>query len=122
MRYGPLLSETFPDARVRLVDETHQRSEYALVERAPVAPTPRRMRAVFAEKADRDSFAVALASCIAKYARETCMHAFNAYFGSMQPGLKKTAGYFLDGKRWLREAVPAIARSGMAVRSLVRER
>jgi len=50
------------------------------------------------------------------------MRAFNDYFGSLQPGLKPTAGYFSDGWRWLEEAAPAIALSGLHRSRLVRER
>jgi hypothetical protein len=90
--------------------------------RAGTERTPRRMRVVFAERAESLSFCVALSSCLAKYARETCMNAFNEYFGSLQPGLRPTAGYTTDGWRWLAEAEPAIARSGVALEHLVRRR
>lgn len=89
---------------------------------APREPLPRRMRIRFAERAESRAFAVALASCLAKYARETCMNAFNAYFDALQPGLRPTAGYTTDGWRWLSEAGPAIERSGLARAELVRER
>jgi hypothetical protein len=80
------------------------------------------MRVCFCEQADQLCFPVALASCQAKLARELCMEAFNAYFGRLQPGLRPTAGYFNDGRRWLEEAVQALAASGVAPRALVRER
>jgi hypothetical protein len=82
----------------------------------------RHMRITFAERAETISFSAALASCLAKYARETCMDAFNAYFESLQPGLKPTAGYRNDAWRWLEEAVTAIERSGLERSDLVRER
>ncbi len=122
MRYAALLSETFPEARVATLCEQRARSEYAVVERSGGAGAPRRMRVAFAERAESASFAVALASCLAKYARETCMRAFNTYFGSLQPGLRPTAGYVSDGRRWLAEAGPAIERSGLQMQDLVRER
>ena len=82
----------------------------------------RRMRLTFAEKAERRSFAVALASCIAKYARETCMAAFNDYFSGLDPDLKPTAGYRNDGWRWLKEAAGALERAQIDRAVLVRER
>jgi hypothetical protein len=50
------------------------------------------------------------------------MNAFNAYFGALQPGLRPTAGYVTDGRRWLAEARTALARAGVEEKNLVRER
>lgn len=116
MRYAPFLRETFPDATVAILAEAPVRSDYLV--RSPT----RTMRIAFAEKADAGSFAVALASCLAKYVRETCMHAFNAYFERFSPGLRPTAGYTTDGRRWLRDAQSAIERSGIPHAALVRSR
>ncbi len=120
MRYGPLLEETFPRARVSVLLEERTVSEYT-VEQGEGAEKMR-MRVAFAERAEGASLAVALASCLAKYAREVSMRAFNDYFASLQPGLKPTAGYFSDGLRWLDEARPAIERSGLHRSRLVRAR
>jgi len=38
------------------------------------------------------------------------MDAFNAYFAELQPGLRPTAGYTTDGRRWLAEARSALSR------------
>ena len=73
----------------------------------------------FAEKAETRAFTVALASCLAKYARELAMGAFNRYFGALQPDLKPTAGYTSDGRRWLRDATPMLRRAGIAREVLV---
>jgi ribonuclease HII len=130
MRYAHLLAGAFDGCAVRIVSETRHVSTYFVVEAraldaldagAPIGET-RRMLVTFAEHADGDSFAVALASCFAKYARERCMDAFNAYFGGLQPGLKPTAGYLNDARRWLSDARHAIVRSGIARRDLVRDR
>ncbi len=40
----------------------------------------------------------------AKYARERAMAELNAWFCERVPGLKPTAGYPTDAKRWLAEA------------------
>ncbi len=116
--YGPLLARGFPEAAVERVRETPGLSEYRLAERAG----PRRMRILFAERAESRSFAVALASCLAKYVREACMQAFNAYFAELAPELRPTAGYSQDGRRWIREATPHLARAGLDPLELVRER
>ncbi len=117
--YGPLLGRAFPDAAVELVGEKPSRAEYRVIERGGDA---RRMLITFAEKAERRSFAAALASCLAKYARETSMRALNRYFSALQPDLKPTAGYHADGSRWLEDARPALERAGVERRVLVRER
>jgi hypothetical protein len=45
----------------------------------------------------------ALASMTAKYHRELSMRAFNAYWGERVQGLRPTAGYFGDSRRFKRE-------------------
>jgi hypothetical protein len=117
-RYGALLAESFEDARVSTLSEEPARSEYTVVER----DAGRSMRVAFAEKADGSSFAVALASCIAKYARETCMHAFNAHWCALAPELRPTAGYSEDGRRWLTDARAAIEGAQIQPHDLVRDR
>lgn len=53
-----------------------------------------------------DSFpATALASMTAKYLRERLMESFNAFWLSHCPGLKSTAGYPEDAKRFRKEIV-----------------
>lgn len=127
-RYGALLAEAFPRARIERVSETRSSSEYRVSEEQPRSPfraradTRRHMRLTVRERAEDSSFAVALASCLAKYAREICMRAFNVYFGALQPGLKPTAGYVTDARRWLAEASTAIELSGLSARDLVRQR
>jgi hypothetical protein len=40
------------------------------------------------------------------------MAAFNAHWTSLEPGLRPTAGYPLDARRWHAEAAGAISRAG----------
>ncbi|MDA1263795.1 MAG: hypothetical protein O2816_01800 [Planctomycetota bacterium] len=114
--YAPLLADLLPGAKVEVRCERSDHSEYIVRDAA------HSMRIVFAERCEERAFAVALASCLAKYLRELSMEAFNAYFGELQPGLRPTAGYTTDGRRWLAEAAPALARSLHATGVLVRER
>jgi hypothetical protein len=53
--------------------------------------------------ADETSFAVALASMVAKYVRELAMIRFNDRWSALRPDVKPTAGYGVDGKRWIAE-------------------
>lgn len=117
-RYGSLLGRAFPEARVTLVGESVGRSAYAL-EAYDGSGT---MQLEFRVQADRRTFGVALASCFAKYARELEMRALNAHFTRLQPELTPTAGYRGDGSRWLAEAQPALAQSGLPRELLVRTR
>lgn len=114
--YATLLRELFPAGRVEIVAEERRHAEYR------VRDGGGRMRILFAERGEEHSFSVALASCLAKYSRELAMNGFNAYFGDLQPGLKPTAGYTTDGRRWLAEARPALARAGVPRSVLVRDR
>jgi ribonuclease HII len=120
-RYGELLGGTLGDARVTTVAEARVRSEYTACG-VCASSDGRSMRVAFAEKADGSSFTVALASCLAKYAREVCMRAFNDCFGALEPALRPTAGYVTDARRWLAEARAAIERLGIPRSELVRER
>jgi ribonuclease HII len=54
----------------------------------------------FTPRADGASIAVAVASMVCKYLRELCMEQFNGYWGKHVPGLKPTAGYPTDAKRY----------------------
>jgi ribonuclease HII len=118
MHYGALLAVEFQDAVVTLVDEAPECSRYTLAERHG----PRRMQITFAERAEQLSFAVALASCLAKYARESAMDAFNAWFATRAPSLRPTAGYTTDARRWLDDAAHVIEHEKLDRACLVRER
>jgi hypothetical protein len=119
-RYGLLLLRTLPEAEIARASEEPGRSSYVL------AGGGRSLCVTFAEKADRDSFCVALASCLAKYARELAMHAFNRRFGALARehglALRPTAGYVSDGRRWLAEANGLLVRLAVDRSALVRER
>jgi hypothetical protein len=116
--YGPLLGRAFPEALVEWIDETPQCSRYSVRMRDGA----RRMRIVFSEKAERSSFAVALGSCLAKYARESAMDAFNAHFGAFDATLAPTAGYTTDARRWLNDSTALRERIGLAPADFVRQR
>jgi len=123
LRYGPLLARGFSDARVSWSREKSGHAAYRLEERdPPPGRASRRMRLDFRARGEDHSFAVALASCLAKYAREHVMDAFNAYFRALDPDLRPTAGYRTDGRRWMREAEAALRRAALAPEVLVRQR
>lgn len=63
---------------------------------------------------------VALASMTAKYVRELAMAAFNAHWTTLEPGLRPTAGYPVDARRWREEAAAILARLAIPADTLWR--
>jgi hypothetical protein len=121
--YGGLIKRTFPTCRVQTITEGGPYCEYRVYERAGEnGGPPRRMRLCFAERGEERSFAVALASCLAKYGRELSLTAFNSYFGARQPDLRPTAGYTTDGRRWLEDAAATVRDADLAEGVLIRTR
>lgn len=95
LHYARDLRELRPRARVEVVSEAPHTSVYRLHQGdEPVTVT-------FAEKAEDRSFPTALASCFAKYLRELMVRVLNDWFCARVPGLRRTAGYFSDGHRFL---------------------
>lgn len=97
--YLPFLTEIFPGAWVEELEEGREVSRYRV--RLPQARGG--VAIEFRAKGDRVSFATALASLAAKYARECAMAKLNSWFCKRFPGLKPTAGYPEDAKRWIRD-------------------
>ncbi|MFN0205345.1 MAG: hypothetical protein ACKVS6_03425 [Planctomycetota bacterium] len=114
--YAPLLSKAFGGAWIKIIKEARGESLYQ------IAAENGRVRVVFTEKGESKSFACALASCLAKYARELAMNRFNHYFSKIAPGVRPTAGYYTDGKRYLNEAGPALRAAGIDTAALKRNR
>jgi hypothetical protein len=105
--YAPLLQDAFPDGWIVAECETPQESHYR------IENIGRQVSVIFRPKADADSVAVALASMTAKYVRELCMKQFNAFWAKHVPGLKPTAGYPVDAKRFYAEIEPAMKKLGI---------
>ena len=92
---------------IRAEEEGRQRSRYRL------ALGGRDTRIEFRAKADQ-CLPVALASMVAKYVREVSMAAFNAFWRQHCPGLRPTAGYPVDARRFAREVDATRRRLGIA--------
>jgi hypothetical protein len=105
--YGPLLAAAFPDGWVVALRESAGESRYR------IDGLGREVTVVFRPRADGDSVSVALASMLCKYLREVCMAQFNAFWAKHVPGLKPTAGYPVDAKRFYAEIRPAMDRLGI---------
>lgn len=115
-RYKPWLLASFPTARVSTLMETAERSAYE------VAEEDRRMTVSFEAKADAWRFCVALASMISKYVRELFMGLFNDYWQDQAPGIRRTAGYVTDGRRFLSELDSRVDLTPETIEMMVRSR
>ncbi len=96
---------------VRVLHEDDERSAYEVGEGLFVS---------FEVAAEERHLPVALASMAAKYVRELSMERLNAYFAGFLPDLLPTAGYVEDGRRYLAEVKPILAREGIPESAFVR--
>jgi hypothetical protein len=105
--YLDLLRRTLPGASV------DQGEEGPTLSRSQVRGDDRRLTIEFRPKADRSCGFVALASILSKWPRECWMDQFNAFWQTRVPGLKPTAGYPVDARRFRREIESAAASEGI---------
>ena len=123
VRYRDLLSMSFPDAHLRIIDETPELSTYHLEASAGHA-----MTVSFQVDAETDNMPTALASMICKYTRELMMARLNAWFADQlahhfpNVHVKPTAGYAVDGRRFLDELTPMLGQLGVRPDQLARIR
>lgn len=115
-RYAEKLRTEFPFVVVETIEEERKMSRYRL------GLPKRTVDLSFAMKADGAYFAVALASMAAKYTREAMMILFNRYWAEKVPGIRPTAGYYVDGCRFVADLERAGVLDADLRRSLVRER
>ncbi|HUE69337.1 MAG TPA: hypothetical protein VMP01_00500 [Pirellulaceae bacterium] len=105
--YAALIQHVFPETWVRVVREGPGESVYRF------RLGDRRMELRFLMGGEQ-MLPTALASMTAKYLREIAMIPFNAFWQQHVPGLKPTAGYPGDSRRFLAEIRPACQRLGLA--------
>ena len=116
--YRDGLEQHLADGRpVRIVEETDERSTYAIGGGAGAGGT---LVVSFEVEAEERHLPVALASMAAKYTRELSMRRLNAFFAERVPELAPTAGYVEDGRRFLREVKPILLREAIPERGFVR--
>lgn len=115
-QYGRGLMTLLDQRRLEIVRESAAESEYCFPEMRP----PLRVR--FVQGGERAYFAIAVASIVSKYLREVCMHALNEYWAREVGEVRRTKGYYTDGRRFLREVGRHLARLGIARETLVRSR
>ncbi len=115
-RYRTLLKDAFPYCACDVLGEEEEQSAYRLSDR------DERMWVTFREGADRLALPASLASMFAKYVRELYMHTFNTYWQGRFDGLRPTAGYARDARRFLEDIAPLVEREAADINALVRQR
>jgi hypothetical protein len=100
--YAPL-TRSFPGSWIDRGCEGPEASRYTVREAS------RRMHISLEPRADQNDGLVALASIVSKTIRELWMDVFNDYWCDRLPGLKRTAGYHTDAKRFRTEIEAAAA-------------
>ncbi len=114
-KYGPLLQNAFPDHLVGIHGEGRSQSIYRW------GPRDRRVEARFVAKGE-SFLPSALASMVCKYLRELAMMAFNQFWQERAPGLKPTAGYPADARRFRADIADRQAQLQIPDRALWRNR
>jgi ribonuclease HII len=120
--YREPLQSSFPDARIRVLEESDACSRYRLEFAAAAARAPHAITLSFEMGGEERHLPIALASMAAKLTRELHMRRMNAFFARHVPELKPTAGYVQDGRRWMEQVAPAAQALGIAQETLVRTR
>ncbi len=115
-RYRRLLGDVFPGCSCDVVGEEATRSTYRIAE------GDRTLILTFLKEGDLEALPTSLASMTAKYVRELYMLAFNRYWQSRLNGLRATAGYGRDARRFLRDIAPVMRDEGVDSSRLVRSR
>jgi uncharacterized membrane protein len=105
--YSALVQHAFPQGFVVMREEGAARSVYE------VNGMDRPIRVTFMPRADGAELAVALASMVSKYLRETLMHEFNRFWRERIPGLAPTAGYPVDARRFIEGIRPTLKKMGL---------
>lgn len=113
--YRELLAMTFPHAEVAVVEQGAARSRYELRD------GERGMHVWFETEAEDRHMPVALASMVSKYTRELLMTRLNDFFTHAIAGLAPTAGYGVDGNRFLSEVEHHLPRLDLEMRHLRRD-
>ena len=113
--YLDILTEFFPGEFIQPVQESRESSVYFLNWQG------RQLEFRFLAKGE-SNLPIALASMLSKYQRELAMARFNEFWRSHVPGLKPTAGYPEDAKRFKQQIAAAQERLGIADKCLWRKR
>ncbi|MCP5003692.1 MAG: hypothetical protein GY941_07025 [Planctomycetes bacterium] len=112
--YQQLLETGFKGCSVNAISEGKRISTYTILHET------RKMSVSFVEGADSKYFPTALASMFSKYIRELFIRLFNTFWQEHVKGLKPTAGYPEDAKRFLSQIYHTKHRLGITDDVLIR--
>jgi ribonuclease HII len=115
-RYAGLLMAEFSPSTLIPERESKACSSYRLTIGG------RNVRIQFLAKADAVDVPAALASMAAKYVRELFMQGLNDFFAERVTGLRPTAGYYSDGRRFLEDVDRVLREMGCERTAFVRDR
>jgi hypothetical protein len=109
--YGPLLHDHLPGEFIWTLVEGTEESRYRWGDH----------EIAFCTRGER-SLPTALASMVSKYLRELAMQAFNAYWQQLLPGLRPTAGYPGDARRFYEQIEPLLSEMAISRQRVWRNR
>ncbi len=115
--YREILQRVFDGCQMKIHGESPERSAYTLT-----TTENRIVDITFRTKAENHSLPVALASMLSKYLRELFMELFNEFWTARIEGLAPTAGYYTDGRRFLKDIADDIAALGLPKELYLRSR
>lgn len=101
--YRSDLMTAWPQASIRIIHESPELSRYELE-----LPGRGELVMIFTAESEIHHLPVALASMTAKYSRELMMGRMNRFFLNRQPGIRATAGYVEDARRYLSDIEPVL--------------
>ena len=114
--YRQQLQRIFPDLQMKILKEEGQISSYHLT------GSGQSIKIHFLVKGDDRHLPIALASMASKYLRELFMEIFNEWFQGECNDLKPTAGYYVDGKRFLEDLKSRVDMKRIPSHLLIRQR
>jgi len=116
INYANPLMRMFPGMELTIIKQSAELSSYEMVGGG------RKMRIHFTMKADLHFLPVSLASMTSKYVREVLIESLNNYFLGFCPEIKRTAGYWQDGQRFIKDIDSKISGLNYDRDKLVRQR
>ncbi len=117
--YRSLLLEHWPELNLAVLVESGERSGYELTS----SDGTRAMQIWFQPGADLKCLPAALASMYCKYTREVFMQLLNRFWREHVGGdLRTTAGYYGDGRRFIKDVAEAAGRLGLPPERFIRQR
>lgn len=116
INYANPLMRMFPGMALTIIRQSPELSSYEMVGHG------KKMRLHFTMKADLHFLPVSLASMTSKYVREVLIESLNNYFQGFCPEIKRTAGYWQDGQRFIKDIESNISGLKYDAAMLIRQR